>query len=285
MAKHGAILAQHIRPASAAGRFYPADPALLRDLVGGLLAQAPPAAGPAPKAIIAPHAGYVYSGPIAASAYVQLAAARDVTRRVVLIGPSHFVPLLGLAATSAEAFATPLGTVPVDLEALRQVASLAQVKVLDEAHEREHSLEVHLPFLQTILEHFTVVPLAVGEATAEEISQVIEVLWGGPETRFVISSDLSHYYDSQAAHRLDRSTADAIEALNPESIGEDQACGHIPIGGLLTAARRHGLRARTVDLRNSGDTAGPREQVVGYGAFVFEECSSPASSSPPPRLE
>jgi AmmeMemoRadiSam system protein B len=159
----------------------------------------------------------------------------------------------------------------VDVEALRQIAKLPQVRVLDEAHAREHSLEVHLPFLQTVLSRFTLVPLAVGDATPEEIAQVLEVLWGGPETRLVISSDLSHYYDSQAAQRLDRATAKAIEALKPEAIGEDQACGRFPIRGLLQAARRHGLRARTVDLRNSGDTAGPRDQVVGYGAFVFEE--------------
>jgi AmmeMemoRadiSam system protein B len=271
MAKSVASQAEHVRLPAAAGRFYPADPAELRDLIRVLLSQAPPPDGPAPKALIAPHAGYLYSGPIAASAYAQLAPVRDVVTRVVLLGPSHFVAVDGLAATSAEAFATPLGVVPLDVEALRQIAKLPQVRVLDEAHEREHSLEVHLPFLQTVLNRFTLVPLAVGEATPEEIGQVLEVLWGGPETRFVISSDLSHYCDSEAARRLDRVTANAIEAMNPEAIGEDQACGRIPIRGLLHAARRHGLRARTVDLRNSGDTAGPREQVVGYGAFVFEE--------------
>jgi MEMO1 family protein len=271
MAKSAAAEPERIRPPTAAGRFYPADPAELRDLISALLSQAPPPTGPAPKAIIAPHAGYLYSGPIAASAFAQLAPVRDVIKRVVLLGPSHFVALKGLAATSAEAFATPLGVVPVDVEALRLIAKLPQVKVLDEAHAREHSLEVHLPFLQTVLSRFTLVPLAVGDATPEEIGQVLDLLWGGPETRLVISSDLSHYYDSQAAQRLDRCTAKAIEALKPEDIGEDQACGRIPILGLLHAARQHGLRARTVDLRNSGDTAGPREQVVGYGAFVFEE--------------
>jgi MEMO1 family protein len=279
MAKYGAIELKHIRPAVVAGRFYPADPAELRDVINLLLAQAPPATGPAPKAIIAPHAGYLYSGPIAASAYAQLAPVRDTVKRVVLLGPSHFVALEGLASTSAEAFATPLGIVPVDGEALRQIAPLPQVKLLDEAHAHEHSLEVQLPFLQTVLRHFALVPLAVGDASADEIGQVLEALWGGPETRLVISSDLSHYYDSQAAQRLDRSTAKAIEALKPEGIGEDQACGRIPIRGLLQTARRHGLRARTIDLRNSGDTAGPRDQVVGYGAFIFEESGSSSSSS------
>ena len=279
MAQYGATPSEHIRPPAAAGRFYPADPAPLRDLIGALLAQAPPATGPAPKAIIAPHAGYIYSGPIAASAFAQLAPARDTTHRVVLLGPSHFVAVEGLAASSAQAFATPLGPVLLDVEALRQISSLPQVKVLDEAHEREHSLEVQLPFLQTVLSQFKLLPLAVGDASAAEIGQVLEALWGGPETRFVISSDLSHYYDAQTAQRLDRATAKAIEALKPDGIGSDQACGRIPIRGLLESARRHGLRARTVDLRNSADTAGPRDQVVGYGAFVFEEPSSSSSSS------
>ena len=260
-----------VRPAAVAGRFYPADPAELRDLINVLLAQAPPATGPAPKALIAPHAGYLYSGPVAASAYAQLIPGRDQIRRVVLLGPSHYVPLDGLATSSAEAFATPLGLVPLDLEAIRRAQSLPQVTQMDEAHAQEHSLEVHLPFLQTVLGDFTLVPLAVGGASAEGIAEVLEALWGGPETRFVISSDLSHYHDLQSARRLDQATAKAIEALKPAGIGEERACGRSSIRGLLQVARQHGLRARTVDLRTSGDTAGPRDQVVGYGAFVFEE--------------
>ncbi|HVM50841.1 MAG TPA: AmmeMemoRadiSam system protein B [Candidatus Acidoferrum sp.] len=271
MAKALTTESRLVRPAAAAGRFYPADPAELRDLIAAMLAQAPPPTGPAPKAIIAPHAGYLYSGPIAASAYAQLGLAREVTRRIVLLGPSHFVAFDGLAAPSSKDFASPLGLVPLDLQALREVAALPQVKLLDEPHASEHSLEVQLPFLQTVLNAFSLVPLAVGDATTEEVAQVLEHLWGGPETRIVVSSDLSHYYDSQTAQGLDRSTAGAIEALQPEAIAEDQACGRLPIRGLLHAARRHGLRARTVDLRNSGDTAGPRDQVVGYGAFAFEE--------------
>jgi len=263
-----------VRPSAVAGRFYPADPAELRNLINTLLAQVPSAAGPAPKALIAPHAGYLYSGPIAASAYAQLIPARHQIRRVILLGPSHYVALDGLATSSAEAFATPLGLVPVDVEAVRQARSLPQVAEMDEAHAQEHSLEVQLPFLQTVLGDFTLVPLAVGDTTPEEVGQVLDALWGGPETRFVISSDLSHYHDLQTARRLDRATAKAIEALKPADIGEERACGRIPIRGLLETARRHGLRARTVDLRTSGDTAGPRDQVVGYGAFVFEE--SPA---------
>lgn len=260
-----------VRPAAVAGRFYPSDPVALRALITDLLAHVPPATGPAPKALIAPHAGYPYSGPIAASAYAQLLPARDQIKRIVLFGPSHFVALVGLATSSAEAFATPLGIVPVDVEAVRAVRSLPQVSEMDEAHAREHSLEVQLPFLQCVLGDFTLVPLTVGDTTPEDVSEVLDTLWGGPETRFVISSDLSHYHDSQTARRLDQATAKAIEALKPAAIGEERACGSMPIRGLLQAARRHGLRARTVDLRSSGDTAGPRDKVVGYGAFVFEE--------------
>lgn len=260
-----------VRPAAVAGRFYPGDPTELRELINTLLAQVPAARGRGPKAVVAPHAGYLYSGPIAASAYAQFIPARDVIRRIVLLGPSHYVALEGLATTSAAGFATPLGVVRVDVETVRQVRTLPPVRELDEAHAQEHSLEVQLPFLQVVLGDFSLVPLAVGDATPEEVSQVLDALWNGPETRFVISSDLSHYYDFQTARRLDRATAKAIEALKPAGIGEEGACGRIPIRGLLHSARRHGLRGRTVDLRNSGDTAGPRDKVVGYGAFAFEE--------------
>ena len=239
-------------------------------MINALLASATPASGLAPKALIAPHAGYLYSGPIAASAYAQLLPARDQIQRIVLLGPAHYVELEGLATSSAEAFATPLGIVPVDTEAVRQVRALPQVREMDEAHAYEHSLEVQLPFLQSVLSKFLLVPLVAGDASAEEVSQVLDTLWGGPETRFVVSSDLSHYCDYQAARRLDGATAKAIEALKPGGIGEDRACGRMPIQGLLQTAHRHGLRARTLDLRSSGDTAGPHDRVVGYGAFVFE---------------
>lgn len=233
----------------------------------------PPAA--APKAVIAPHAGYIFSGPIAASAHVQFAPDRELIKRVVLIGPSHFVPFHGLATTHAEAFATPLGLVPVDAEAVRQICSLPQVSVLEEAHVGEHALEVHLPFLQIVLRDFKIVPLLAGEISDADMAEVIAALWGGPETRLVISSDLSHYRAYAEARELDSVTRDAIERLQPENVREEQACGRIPIRGLLRSARQHGLCARTVDLRNSGDTAGPRHEVVGYGAFVFEENARP----------
>jgi len=257
-----------IRPAAVAGRFYPADAASLRQMIQSFLATAPRTGGD-PKAIIAPHAGYVYSGPIAASAYASWAAARDTIRRVVLVGPAHFVPFRGLALPSSEAFETPLGEVPVDREALQRLLALPRVQLLDEAHTNEHSLEVQLPFLQTVLNRFSIVPVLAGQASDSEVCAVLDALWGGPETRFVISSDLSHYLDSPTARRVDRATAKAIEGLRPEDISEEQACGRIPIRGLLAAARARHLRVQTLDLRNSGDTAGSPGRVVGYGAFAF----------------
>lgn len=260
----------NVRRPAVAGRFYPADPDELHHTVEGFLNQAKGEPGPVPRAIIAPHAGYVYSGPVAGSAYVRLAAARDLIKRVVLIGPSHRVSFEGLAATGAAAFATPLGEVPVDGVAIREICTrLPQVRVLEEAHVGEHALEVHLPFLQVALAEFRIVPLVVGDASDEEVAEVIEALWGGEETCFVISSDLSHYYDYANARELDTTTARAIEALRPAGVGVEQACGRTPIRGLLRSAQRHGLQASTVDLRNSGDTAGPRHEVVGYGAFIF----------------
>jgi AmmeMemoRadiSam system protein B len=256
------------RTPAVAGLFYPADAQELRATVRGLLAAAA-ATPPTPKAIIAPHAGYVYSGPIAASVYARLIPARDRIRRVVLLGPAHRVAFEGLAVSAAAAFTTPLGDIPVDTVAVERLLALPQVRVLDQAHRGEHSLEVQLPFLQEVLVDFTLVPLVVGDATPEEVSEVIEALWGGDETLVVISSDLSHYHDYATARRLDAATSRAIESLRPQDIGYEDACGRIPVNGLLLSARGHGLRAQLLDLRNSGDTAGTRDRVVGYGAYAF----------------
>jgi MEMO1 family protein len=257
-----------IRNPAVAGRFYPADPGELRKMVRTFLAGAD-TSGPAPKALIAPHAGYVYSGPIAASAYKLVESLRGVVTRVVLLGPSHRVPFHGLALHSADAFATPLGTIPVDREGVAAIARFPQVVILDEAHAMEHSLEVHLPFLQEALGDFSLVALAVGDAAPAEVDEVLEALWGGPETLVVISSDLSHYYDYDTARTLDEATTRAIESFRFEDVDSGDACGRVPIRGLLSLARRHNLRVETVDLRSSGDTAGPRSEVVGYGAYVF----------------
>ncbi len=256
------------RDPAVAGLFYPADRAELHRTVTRLLGEAVPALEP-PKALVAPHAGYVYSGPVAASGYALLAPLRDVVTRVVLLGPAHRVPLRGLALPEAGAFRTPLGRVAVDTDAVALVRGLPGCRVDDRPHELEHSLEVHLPFLQETLAGFRLVPLVVGEAEPATVAAVLEALWGGTETLIVVSSDLSHYHDYATAQRLDDETTRAIEALEPARIGYDQACGRNPLNGLLEVARRRGLRATTVDLRNSGDTAGPRDSVVGYGTYAF----------------
>ena len=265
-----------IRPPAVAGLFYPDDPAELSARVDACLAAVAPGprGAPAPKALIAPHAGYVYSGPVAASAYAPVAPLRGSVRRVVLLGPAHRVFVRGLAAPAAEAFATPLGVVPVDRGAIEGLLDLPQVRVSDVPHAAEHSLEVQLPFLQRVLGSFSIVPLVVGEASAEQVEEVLERLWGGAETLVVISSDLSHYHDYATARRLDRATCAGIEALDPTRLGDDSACGRTPVCGLLRAARRHALGARTLDLRSSGDTAGDRARVVGYGAWAFEPRSA-----------
>jgi hypothetical protein len=259
---------RHPRPPAVAGMFYPDDPATLARDVDDALAAAPPAAGPAPKALIVPHAGYVYSGAIAASAYAALEPVRGAIRRVVLLGPCHRVAVRGLALPSADAFDTPLGRVPVDSDAVALLAGLPQVVVSGAAHAQEHSLEVQLPFLQRVLREFSIVPLAVGDATAHEVAEVLDRLWGGPETLILVSSDLSHYHRYDDAARIDRATASAILALDP-ALDHEQACGATPIAGLVTVARRRGLAAKLLDLRNSGDTAGDRRRVVGYAAFAF----------------
>lgn len=263
----------HVRPAAVAGTFYPGNANDLKACVRSLLNQAALTSRVAgqPKAIIAPHAGYVYSGPVAASAYACLRAYADAIRRVVLIGPCHRVSLRGIGATAAAAFATPLRPVPVDTAAVAQILSLPQVSVVEATHAEEHSLEVHLPFLQEILEHFTIVPLVAGQANAAEVAEVLERLWGGPETLIVVSSDLSHYLDYASARAIDAATTRAIETLSADDIGADQACGRVPVSGLLSVARRRKLTATTLDVRNSGDTAGDRRRVVGYGAWLFTE--------------
>jgi len=267
-----------IRPAAVAGAFYPSEKGILAREVATLLADAARTARWAgvPKAIVAPHAGYMYSGPVAAHAYASIRGARDVIRRVVLLGPTHRVAVRGLAIPTVAAFAGPLGTVTIDREALALVSDLPQVVQSDEAHALEHSLEVQLPFLQTVLANFTLAPFAVGRASPEQVAEVLERLWGGVETLIVVSSDLSHYLPYPVAQQMDGETVDAI--LRGEGgISREQACGGTPLNGLLLAARRHGLRPRLLDLRNSGDTAGDKSRVVGYCAVAFDAESADES--------
>jgi len=258
----------HIQTPNVAGIFYPGEPETLRHDVQNYLAHADVAAGPTPKALIAPHAGYVYSGPVAASAYAQLKTVRAQIKRVVVLAPSHRVGFRGIAVSSAEHFETPLGKIPVDLQAVERAHQLPAVGYLDQAFAGEHALEVQLPFLQMVLDDFQLVPCIVGEAEPEEVAQLLETLWGDEKTLIVISSDLSHYQDYESAMQHDRHTTALIEKLD-DNLAYGDACGRNPIRGLLRAARAHDLKVETLDLRNSGDTAGPPDRVVGYGAYVF----------------
>jgi len=256
------------RPPAVAGQFYPDDPGELHRMVSALLECVPGEHTP-PKALIAPHAGYIYSGPIAATAYACLSPVHDRVQRVILLGPAHRVYLRGMALSHYDAFSTPLGAIEVDHELITRVTGLPMVELQEEAHRLEHSLEVQLPFLQTVLDDFTLLPLVVGDTPPEAVAEVLCSVWGGDETLIVVSSDLSHYLDYTTAVQTDRHTAAAIEAMRLEDIGPGDACGCMPMRGLLYEARRRHMQVETLDLRNSGDTAGSRDSVVGYGAYVI----------------
>lgn len=268
-----------IRPAAVAGFFYPADPRILQAQIAEMLTSAVPLEVVSePKALIVPHAGYVYSGSVAAAAYRSLAAMREQVRRVVLIGPAHRAAVEGLALPVAQAFSTPLGTVCVDRHAWQELRARPDVLLDDRPHELEHCLEVQLPFLQTMLDSFTILPLLAGHASAAQVAATLESLWGGPETLIVVSSDLSHYHTYEQARVGDRSTVDHILRLRPV-LDSQQACGATPINGLLQVASRHGLEPHLLDLRNSGDTAGDRARVVGYASIAFTESHHDATSA------
>ena len=264
-----------VRPPAVASLFYPGDARTLAEEVADYLERtedAPIAPG-FPKAVIVPHAGFVYSGPVAASAYDRLRPARGIVRRVVILGPCHRVPVHGLALPQARAFDTPLGRIPVDGEAIASIRGLPQVVESAATHAEEHALEVQLPFLQRVLGEFSLVPLVVGDAAPEKVAEVLERLWGGPETLIVISSDLSHYHSYERARAIDAATVQAILAFDA-GISHEQACGATPVAGMLIAARRKGLAPELLDCRNSGDTAGDKTRVVGYASFAL------ASESP-----
>lgn len=274
-----------VRPAAVAGVFYPGDlQSLQADVRGRLDAVGPAATGhaPRPKALIVPHAGYVYSGDVAASGYARVRGLRGSVRRVVLLGPCHRVAVRGLALPGADRFETPLGSIPVDPAAVRALESLPQVSTSAPAHALEHSLEVHLPFLQETLGDFALVPLAVGDATPDDVAEVMDRLWGGHETLIVVSSDLSHDLPYETARRTDRRTVEHMLALEP-TLDHHQACGATPVNGLLLLARRRGLVPELLDLRNSGDTAGDRARVVGYASLAF--APAPQASRPIPDHE
>jgi MEMO1 family protein len=258
------------RPPAVAGYFYPASADELRTMISRFMQQAD-RGDRVPKAIIAPHAGYIYSGQTAARAYACLQPIKHKIKRIILLGPAHRVHVNGLALSSAKYFTTPLGDIEIDQAAINLIQDLPQVCVSDIAHEQEHSLEVHLPLLQYLLDTFTLLPLVVGEANPESVAEVLDILWGGEETFIIISSDLSHYQEYNKAHSVDTSTTRAIEQLQLEKIGPHQACGCMPMRGLLHIARTKKLTVKTIELCNSGDTAGTRDRVVGYGAYGFYE--------------
>jgi AmmeMemoRadiSam system protein B len=261
-----------IRPAAVAGSFYPAAAAELQREIGELLGSVETAAiAPVPKALIAPHAGYIYSGPVAAAGYSRLARARERIRRVVLLGPSHFVGFHGMATSSTEGWQTPLGTVPIDRPVVERLIKAGLIGMLDAAHAREHSLEVQVPFLQVALSEFALVPIVVGDASPEAVAALLDAVWAGPETLIVVSTDLSHYLEYRSCQETDRQTADAIERLDTSALEPDSACGLVAVRGLLTAVRRRCMSIARLDLRNSGDTAGPRGRVVGYGSWALFE--------------
>ncbi len=263
------IRMDNIRQAAVANMFYPGDAYELDKLVDGFLSTLTPTLAAAPKAIIAPHAGYIYSGPIAASVYVELIRSAHTIKKVVILGPSHRVAFHGLAVTDAEFFNTPLGNVRLDQETIQTLIRQNTVTLFNQAHQLEHSIEVHLPFLQKILHDFCIIPIVVGDANTPEVSQCLESIWADSETLIVISSDLSHYHPYSEAKKLDQYTSAAIEELNFTALQSEYACGYIPIKGLLHYAKKLSLKATTLDCRNSGDTAGTKDQVVGYGAYAF----------------
>ncbi|NQV16019.1 AmmeMemoRadiSam system protein B [bacterium] len=256
------------RPAAVAGSFYPADPAFLQKQLIQLLSEATYKSALVPKAIIVPHAGYIYSGSIASAAYRSIQQHNDTIRKVILFGPGHRVAVHGLAVPRVNQFQTPLGDINLDQKTIRElVDTFTQVSYSDLAHSEEHSIEVQLPFLQTALDKFSLIPLVVGDATEIEVAAVIEHLWGDDETLIVISSDLSHFHNYDKAVRVDTETAEIIESFRGMDLSERSACGRIPISGILLVARKKKMNIQRFDLRNSGDTAGDRQRVVGYGAW------------------
>ncbi len=257
-----------IRYPAVAGIFYPVDPQELKQILQGFLDEKTIKQS-LPKAMIVPHAGLIYSGSIAASAYAQLQTFAEQITRIVLLGPTHHVAFHGMAFPTAHIFVTPLGNIPIDQQTISSVTHFPFVSISDLAHLQEHSLEVQLPFLQALIPTFSLVPAVIGESSPQEVGEILEALWGGDETLIIISSDLSHYHGYTEAKQLDKHTSEAIESFHIEAINHHHACGRNAVNGLLLLAKKKHLQVTTVDLRNSGDTAGSKDRVVGYGAYLF----------------
>lgn len=265
---------KNTRLPAVAGLFYPDNARELGHEIEYYLSMADDAwhsATRPPKALIVPHAGYIYSGAVAAKAYALLATSAQSIKRVVLLGPAHRTYFQDLATTSMDYFRTPLGDIAIDKLKVQELLRLADVQVMESAHQLEHSLEVQLPFLQTVLGEFSLIPIVVGDASGSQVHRALELLWGGPETLIVISSDLSHYQSYDLAQSIDRSTSEAIEQISLVPINSQQACGCTGINGLLQAAKQHHLRVKTLQVCNSGDVTGEKDTVVGYGSWAFLE--------------
>jgi AmmeMemoRadiSam system protein B len=265
-----------VRPPAVSGAFYPRDTPELKSTVEALLAHAAPSGQSPLVGVIAPHAGYIYSGPVAASAFAEVASFRSGFSRVLLIGPPHYVPVRGIAGPSAKSFATPLGEVAVDADAVAALVDAGSIVIDDKPHAPEHSLEVELPFLQTVLGDFKLIPLLVGDTSPQEIAAVIGTVMDG-RTLLVVSTDLSHYLDDASARKCDLASAAAIERLDYARLGPYDACGFAALNGALRAGHERGWQIKRLDLRNSGDTSGDRSRVVGYGAWAFSS-AEPASA-------
>ncbi len=257
-----------IRQPAVAGMFYPDSANTLHSSIVDMLDDSQEH-DLSPKVLVVPHAGYVYSGPVAASAYRLLKGINNNIRRVVILGPSHRVPLEGMALPECDTFKTPLGNIPLDVEAIDDLQRFSQIQTSDIPHASEHSLEVQLPFLQACLSDFKLVPIVVGDASPMAVAEIVEHLWGGDETLIIISTDLSHYHNYEEASYRDNLTVKAIEQLSNNLTG-GQACGCRPLNGMMTVAQRRGMEVITLDVRNSGDTAGDKKRVVGYGSFVIQ---------------
>jgi len=262
------------RQASVAGSFYPKNPAQLKKTLTNLFNanedlnidfQTPV------KAIIAPHAGYIYSGPIAAKAYSLVSTCIKGKNKITIIGPSHFVPFNGIALSTAEFFETPLGKIKVDHHAYELINRIPEVIYLDEAHAREHSIEVHLPFIQYLKKDVRIIPLAVGQTSYQKVAKVLEKFCEEKDNLIIISSDLSHYHAYGYAQKYDLQTALKIENYKCSQLGPNEACGYLAIAGLLKMAKDRKYKIKRIDLCNSGDTSGSKDTVVGYGSWFFHK--------------
>ncbi len=258
----------NVRQPAVAGMFYPQDRLILEQTIKQFIAQAEQY-NPPPKALIVPHAGYIYSGYTAAQAYASLQSKSATIKKIVLLGPAHTMYFKGIAYDPATYVATPLGDIEQDTGLLAKISSLPYVYSLPQAHQKEHCLEVQWPFCQVLFNQFTLLSLVVGETEPEQVAELLELVWGGDETLIIISSDLSHYLAYNEAQKEDTQTCLAISTLNFESLIHHNACGFYPLRGFLHYARQHQLCGRLVDLRNSGDTAGSKERVVGYSSYHF----------------